>query len=233
MIGDGPGRLAVLASGSGTNLQALLDRFHAPGVDEPPARIVLVVGSRTGIGALRRAERAGVETRVLGEDDPRGDRLHGLLREASAEGVVLAGYLRLVPAPVVRAYRGRMLNVHPALLPSFGGEGMYGEAVHRAVLESGVRVTGVTVHFVDEEYDQGPVAAQWPVPVREGDDVESLAARVLAEEHRLLPEVVAALARGDVALDRDGRVRWERPLFDGDAFVLGGRGSADRGRGSG
>ena len=226
MTGGGPRRLAVLASGSGTNLQALLDRFHGPGVEDPPARLVLVVGSRAGIGALERAERRGVEARVLGADDPQGERLLGLLREAAVEGVVLAGYLRLVPAPVVRAYRGRMLNVHPALLPSFGGAGMYGEAVHRAVLESGVRVTGVTVHFVDEEYDQGPVAAQWPVPVRSDDDVESLAARVLAVEHRLLPEVVAALARGEVALDRDGRVRWERPLFDGDAFVLGGGGSA-------
>ena len=233
MSGTGPGRLAVLASGSGTNLQALLDRFHGPDVDDPPARVVLVVGSRPEIEVLRRAERAGVETRVLAEEDPEGERLAGLLREASVEGVVLAGYLRLIPAPVVRAYRGRMLNVHPALLPSFGGKGMYGEAVHRAVLESGVRVTGVTVHFVDEEYDQGRVAAQWPVPVREGDDVASLAARVLAVEHRLLPEVVAALARDEVVLGPDGRVRWRRPLFDGDAFVLAGGGPTDGGAGSG
>lgn len=217
-----PKRVAVLASGSGTNLQALLDRFHGGGGDpaEPPARVVLVVGSREGIGALDRAEAAGVDARVLADPDPGGEALADLLRGASAELVVLAGYLRLVPAEVVQAYRGRMVNVHPALLPAFGGEGMYGLAVHRAVLERGARVTGVTVHFVDEQYDQGPIVAQWPVPVREEDDPESLAARVLRTEHRLLPEVVAALARGEVRLDDEGRARWRRPRFDGEAFRL-------------
>lgn len=223
-------RVAVLASGSGTNLQALLDRFHGDGAErEPPARVVLVVGSREGIGALERAEAAGVPARVLDEPDPDGETLAGFLSAASIDLVVLAGYLRLVPAPVVRAYRGRMLNVHPALLPSFGGEGMYGAAVHRAVLERGARVTGATVHFVDEAYDRGPIAAQWPVPVLEDDDPERLAARVLETEHRLLPEVVAALARGDVGLDEDGRVRWRRPWFGGDAFRVGSIGAREGG----
>jgi folate-dependent phosphoribosylglycinamide formyltransferase PurN len=136
--------------------------------------------------------------------------------------VVLAGWLRLVPEPVVRAYRGRMVNIHPALLPSFGGEGMYGRRVHEAVLRSGARVTGPTVHFVDEAYDEGAIIAQWPVPVREGDDPERLADRVLEREHRILPEVVAALARGEVRLDEEGRARWERPWFPGGRFVLEG-----------
>lgn len=216
-----PARVAVLASGSGTNLRALLERFppSPPGAGTV-ARVGLVIGSRPEIGALRRAERAGVEHRVLEEADPDGEALGQLLRGADIDLVVLAGYLRLVPAPVVRAYRGRMLNVHPALLPAFGGRGMYGEAVHRAVLERGVRVTGVTVHFVDEEYDQGPVVAQWPVPVLEDDDAERLAARVLRVEHRLLPAVVEAVARGEVRLGEDGRVRWSRPLFEGDGFGI-------------
>lgn len=220
--GGGEVRVAVLASGSGTNLQALLDRFHGEERERggPHVRMALVVGSRPGIGALRRAERAGVPTTVVEGPDPEGTRLADRLQSASAELVVLAGYLRLVPTPVVRAYRGRMVNIHPALLPAFGGEGMYGAAVHRAVLERGVRVTGATVHFVDEAYDEGPIIAQWPVPVLEGDDPEQLAARVLQVEHRLLPEVVAALAAGAVRLEEEGGVRWERPWFEEGAFVL-------------
>lgn len=214
-------RVAVLASGSGTNLQALLDRFHSDASGEP-VRVALVVASRPGIGALERAERAGVPTTVLESTDPEGERLREELRSVSAELVVLAGYLRLVPAPVVRAFRGRMVNIHPALLPAFGGEGMYGVGVHRAVLERGARVTGATVHFVDEAYDEGPIIAQWPVPVLEDDDPQRLAARVLQVEHRLLPEVVAALAAGDVRLDDEGRVRWERPWFGAEHFELSG-----------
>ena len=152
--GPGPGgsaRVAVLASGSGTNLQALLNRFED---GAGTARVVLVVGSSPGVGALERARAAGVETAVVDEPDDEGRRLMDRLEAAGADLVVLAGWLRLVPAPVVRAYRGRMVNIHPALLPSFGGEGMYGRRVHEAVLESGARVTGPTVHFVDEAYDE-------------------------------------------------------------------------------
>jgi phosphoribosylglycinamide formyltransferase 1 len=100
---------------------------------------------------------------------------------------VLAGYLRLVPAAIVRRWEGRMLNVHPALLPAFGGKGMYGRRIHEAVLAARSTVTGVTVHLVDEHFDEGPIVAQWPVPVHPGDTPESLAARVLAAEHRLYP----------------------------------------------
>jgi folate-dependent phosphoribosylglycinamide formyltransferase PurN len=129
------------------------------------------------------------------------------LREHAIDLIVLAGYVRLVPTEVVRSYHGRIVNVHPALLPAFGGQGMYGMHVHRAVLASGARVSGATVHFVDEHYDQGPIIAQWPVPVF-GDDTEhSLAARVLHVEHLLFPRAVEALAAGRVQLDADGRVR--------------------------
>lgn len=217
---DAPGdptRVTVMASGSGTNFQALLDRFNLG--EDGSARIVRLVASRPDAGALERARAADVGTAVVEEDGPDGRALAAELEAAGSDLVVLAGWLRLVPGPVVRAYRGRMINIHPALLPAFGGEGMYGGRVHRAVLESGVRVTGVTVHFVDEDYDTGRIIAQWPVPVRDGDDPERLASRVLRVEHRLLPATVAALARGEVRRDADGRVRWSRPWFEGDRFV--------------
>lgn len=190
-------RVAVLASGGGTNLQALIDRFNAD--PAAPARVELVVGSRPGIGALQRAERAGIEAvaleaRALGPE-PFGQALAEALQTHRIGLIVLAGWLQLVPAEVVRGYHGRMINIHPALLPAFGGHGMYGMRVHRAVIESGVRVSGATVHFVDERYDEGAIIAQWPVPVLPGDTPESLAARVLAVEHRILPLAVEALAR--------------------------------------
>ena len=185
-------RVAVLASGHGSNLQSLLDAFREP---SSPATIALVVSNRAAAGALERAAARGVATATIAEDGADAERLLALLSREAIELVVLAGYLKRVPAAVVRAYRGRMLNVHPALLPAFGGAGMYGRKVHEAVLASGARISGVTVHLVDEEYDHGPIVAQWPVPVRPGDTAERLAARVLAVEHRLLPAVVAAFAR--------------------------------------
>lgn len=191
-------RVAVLASGGGTNLQSLLDRFNA--AESPVARVALVVGSRPGIGALERAERTGVPAAVLAVKALGPEAYTGaLLRELERHRidlVVLAGFLQLVPLAVVERYEGRMINIHPALLPAFGGAGMYGIRVHRAVLESGARVSGVTVHRVGAEYDTGAILAQWPVPVLPGDTPEALAARVLATEHRLLPLVVEALAAG-------------------------------------
>lgn len=215
-----PARVVVLVSGSGTNLQSLLDRYNLG--DDDDARVVRVIGSSPGIGALDRARAARVEAAVLEGHDEDGGRLQEHLEAADADLVVLAGYLRLVPAPVVRAWRGRMVNVHPALLPSFGGQGMYGRRVHEAVIEAGARVSGPTVHFVDEEYDRGPIIAQWPVPVLEDDGPDELAARVLRHEHRLLPRVVSGLARGEIRLDDEGRARWERPLFPGDRFEVAG-----------
>ena len=148
--------------------------------------------------------------------DPRdGDALLALLSAHDVDLVVLAGYLKLVPRAVVARFRGRMLNVHPALLPSFGGEGMYGQRVHQAVLDAGARVSGVTVHFVDDHYDRGPIIAQWPVPVYATDFAETLAHRVLRVEHLLLPRVVQAVADGRVRLAPDGSV--VGPFRDGPA----------------
>jgi folate-dependent phosphoribosylglycinamide formyltransferase PurN len=124
-----------------------------------------------------------------------GPAIVELLRSHGIELVVLAGYLKLVPEDVVNEFAGRMLNIHPALLPSFGGSGMYGMRVHRAVLQAGSTVSGPTVHIVTAEYDKGPIVAQWPVPVAPDDTPESLQQRVLAVEHQLLPAVVMAAAR--------------------------------------
>lgn len=196
-----PKRVAVLASGGGTNLQALIDHFNpAPA---PAARVELVIGSRGGIGALERAARAGVAALTL---DARATgpgalaaRMLDELERHRIDIVVLAGWLQLVPLAAVERFHGRMLNIHPALLPGFGGKGMYGMRVHRAVIESGVRVSGATVHHVSDRYDEGRIVAQWPVPVLPGDTPEALAARVLAVEHRILPLAVEALAAGSHA----------------------------------
>jgi formyltetrahydrofolate-dependent phosphoribosylglycinamide formyltransferase len=183
-----PVRVAVLASGGGTNLQALLDAC-GPGT---PARIVRVVSNRADAGALERARRAGIPAVVLRDPADAGELLAAL---GDADLVVLAGYLKLVPAAVVARFPRRLVNIHPALLPAFGGPGMYGRRVHAAVLASGAAESGATVHFVDEQYDRGPIIAQRTVPVLAGDTPETLATRVLAAEHELLPQVVLDLAR--------------------------------------
>ena len=193
-------RVAVLASGGGTNLQALLDTCQG----SAPARVVVVISNKATAGALERARKAGVATEVL--DDPGdGDGIVSLLRSYEVDLVVLAGYLKLVPEVVVQAFENRMLNIHPALLPSFGGSGMYGHHVHEAVLASGATVSGPTVHIVTAEYDRGPIVAQWPVPVAADDTPDTLAERVLEVEHQLLPAVVLAAARAGHVVRLVGR----------------------------
>ena len=195
-------RIAVLASGSGSNLQALLDHFATLG-ERRSGDVVLVASNRSDAGALHRAQVAGIATRVMARD---GADMDVLLAEHAIDLIVLAGYLSFVPVRVTRRYAGRIVNVHPALLPAFGGPGMYGARVHRAVLAAHAAVSGPTVHFVDEVYDHGAVIAQWRVPVRPGDDERTLGARVLRAEHLLYPRVVQAVAAGMVRLSPDGRV---------------------------
>lgn len=183
------------------------------------------MGSRPGIGALERAERVGVpavmlSVRELGPEAYTEVLLAELERHRIGV-VVLAGFLQLVPLAVVERFHRRMVNVHPALLPAFGGAGMYGMRVHRAVVESGVRVSGATVHYVDEAYDSGAIIAQWPVPVLPGDTPEALAARVLAVEHRLLPGAVEALVRGGGAASPADPVAFDlvpRPTPDDESI---------------
>lgn len=240
------GRVAVFASGGGSNLQALIDHFR----DRPGGEVVLVISDRQGAGALERAREAGIAVHVIPvQARPiaavTADTIDAL-ESARIDVVALAGYLRLLPPDVVRRFAYRILNIHPALLPAFGGKGMYGSNVHRAVLESGCRVSGATVHFVDEAYDQGRILAQWPVPVLDADAPEDLAERVLRVEHVLYPTAVEWLARvlaaaggepageasddvvaaGDVA----AAVRRRMPRTGAEAahFSLSGGGGPDR-----
>lgn len=194
--------IAVLASGSGTNLQALID---APDLG---ADVCLVVSDRPDATALARAEKAGIERRIVpwAEFDSRADFTNAILGEietAKAEAVVLAGFMRVLSAELIDAYRDRVLNIHPSLLPAFPGA----HAVQHA-LDHGVKLTGVTVHFVDEEVDHGPIIAQRAVPVFLDDDLASLHARIQVEEHDLYPRVVGAFARGQIRVE-GRKVRWE------------------------
>ena len=203
-------RIGVLASGGGSNLQAILDYLAALGAARC-GDVVLVASNRPDAGALDRAARADVERAVIGSPHTTaGPDLATVLKQHDVEIVALAGYMRHVPDEVTRAYRGRMLNVHPALLPEFGGPGMYGERVHRAVVQAGAVLSGPSVHFVDEVYDHGAVIAQWPVPVLPVDDARTLASRVLRAEHLLYPRVVNAVAAGEVRLSDDGRALSDR-----------------------
>jgi formyltetrahydrofolate-dependent phosphoribosylglycinamide formyltransferase len=183
-------RVAVCVSGGGSNLQALLDRLQGAA----PARVVLVLSNRTDAGGLERARRAGIPAEVLSDPADASEWITRLGRR-DVDLVVLAGYLKLVPPGVVQKYAGRIVNVHPALLPAFGGAGMYGKRVHEAVIASGAAESGPTVHLVDEVYDRGEILARRRVPVLPDDTPEQLAERVLAAEHALLPEVVLAAAR--------------------------------------
>ncbi|HUQ81923.1 MAG TPA: phosphoribosylglycinamide formyltransferase [Gemmatimonadaceae bacterium] len=211
--------VAVLASGGGSNLQAILDYFDALG-DQRAAAVALVASDRVSAGALDRARRHDVPALAL-DATQRGEGLAAILESRGIDLIALAGYLRFVPTAVTRQWRGRIVNVHPSLLPAFGGEGMYGIRVHQSVIASGVRVSGATVHFVNEEYDRGPIISQWPVPVLPGDSPETLAHRVLGVEHRLFPAALDALARRRITLGDDGRVAgWTVPAMGLTTFTL-------------
>ena len=185
-------KIAVLASGGGTNLQAMLD-FNEERGHLAAGRIVLVASNRAQAGALDRARSASIPAEVFTANDD-GTALLDLLRAHGVELVVLAGYLKRIPPAVIRAFHRKIINVHPGLLPDFGGAGMYGAKVHQAVIASGDRTTGVTAHFVDDEFDHGPPIAVWRIPVLEGETAESLAARVLQVEHIVYPRVVDLVA---------------------------------------
>jgi phosphoribosylglycinamide formyltransferase-1 len=179
-----PTRLGVLLSGGGRTLQNLLERIEAGTLD---AHVGIVIADRPGVFGLERAARAGIRHDV--ERDV--ERTFALLRTHDVELVCLAGYLRLL-SPIPDDFRGRVINIHPALLPKFGGKGFYGDRVHRAVLESGDAESGCTVHVCDDEYDRGRILVQRRVPVLPGDDVHSLADRVFAAECLAYPEAIEA-----------------------------------------
>ena len=187
-----PSRLAVLASGRGSNLQAIIEHFDSI-ARERVATVVLVASNRADSPALLRAATASIDIAAFNPNDD-GSELLALLQKFRIDLVVLAGYLKLIPPKVISEYAGRIINIHPALLPAFGGEGMYGARVHEAVIASGAAETGVTVHLVDDDYDRGPILAQWRVRVDKSDTAESLAARVLNVEHVVYPRVVEMVA---------------------------------------
>jgi formyltetrahydrofolate-dependent phosphoribosylglycinamide formyltransferase len=194
-------RMAVLLSGGGRSLQNFIDLAEAGALE---ADIVKVVGSLTKAYGLERARAAGIDTAVVRKKDHNGveafsDALLAELDPASPDLIVMAGFMCLWRIP--ERYAGRVMNIHPALLPSFGGQGFYGDRVHRAVLEYGCKVTGCTVHFADNEYDHGPIIVQKTVPVLEGDDEHTLAARVFEAEKQAYPEAVNLFAQGRLKLE--------------------------------
>ena len=185
--------IVVFASGSGTNFQALIDAVES---NQVPARIMGLVSNKTGNKALERAHKHGIETVSLAPSSFENyndyvEVLQKQLEDWNTDLIVLAGYMIKVPAEIIGKYRGRILNIHPSLLPKYGGKGFYGINVHQAVIENNEKETGCTVHIVTEEYDKGPILAQEKVPVYNSDDPESLSKRVLKKEHELLPKVVA------------------------------------------
>ena len=192
-----PLRLGVLVSGEGTTLEAIARAVEGAAL---PARVVLVGTDRAGVPAVARAQRHGIPVVVASPvDGPPGawqERLSRALREAGAELVVLAGFLRVLGPAFLRDWEGRAINLHPSLLPKFGGPGMYGRRVHHAVLASGDRVTGATVHLVTAALDRGPVLVRAELEVRPGESAEELATRQRPLEHALLIEAIGRFARG-------------------------------------
>ncbi len=186
-------KIAVLASGRGSNLQVIMDAIDAGYIETGEIRVV--ISDNRDAFALERARRNGIEHLWIDPSvyDTRREYDHavaGELEKRQTDLVVLAGFMRILSPDFVRRFYGRIINIHPSLIPSFCGEGYYGGRVHRAVLDYGVRVSGATVHFVDEGTDTGPIILQQVVEVKQDDTVESLAERVLEVEHRLLPEAV-------------------------------------------
>lgn len=201
-------RAAVLVSGGGTNLQAIIDAKRTGKI--PSAELALVVASNASAYALTRAENAGIAHAVLRKEKGEapadyGERLLTLLRENAIDVVVLAGFLTILPENVIRAYDHRILNIHPSLIPSFCGDGFYGLHVHEAALKRGVKVTGATVHFVNEITDGGDIIAQKAVEVLPGDTPETLQRRVMEQaEWILLPQALEQVA-GEIAKKREER----------------------------
>ncbi len=200
--------IAVFASGRGSNFHAILNAIHEGRL---PARVTLLVSNNSNAGALELARSQNipavhVSQKQFASEEAYTERLLALLDEHAVDLIALAGYMKRIPTAVVVRFRNRILNIHPALLPDFGGAGMYGMHVHEAVLASGAKKSGATVHIVDEEYDRGPIVLQKSVNVSPVDTPETLAAKVLKIEHEIYPQALAAFANGRVHIE--GRRAW-------------------------
>jgi phosphoribosylglycinamide formyltransferase 1 len=200
--------IAVFASGRGSNFGAVLEKIRSGEI--PDTNIAVVISNSSTAGALEIARSHSIPAlhysrTAFGSDEEFTDGLRSLLSEYGVNMIILAGYMKLLPQDIVKRYHHRILNVHPALLPAFGGKGMFGRHVHEAVIAYGTKVSGATVHIVDEEYDHGPVVLQECVAVDDNDSPDSLAEKVLKIEHRLLPEAVKLFAEGRITV-HDRRV---------------------------
>ena len=189
--------IVVFASGSGTNFQAIIDACESGQIE---AQISGLLASKKGIQAIDRAQKSDIPTTVLNRkqfetEETFTEKLLEQLSRWEADLIVLAGYLKKIPTPVIEKYRNRIINIHPSLLPKYGGKGFYGKRVHGAVIDNKEKYSGCTVHIVTEEYDKGPILAQKKVPVYDNDDPETLANRILKEEHQLLPAVIQKLIK--------------------------------------
>jgi len=196
-------RCAVFASGGGSNFGALLDRKLAGDLH---VDFVLFIGNNSGAPVFERARKHAIpalhlSTSHFATEGAYTERLTALLREHRVEFIILAGYMKKLPLQVVKEYHHRIVNIHPGLLPAFGGKGMYGSHVHEAVIACGAKVTGVTVHFVDEEYDHGPIILQRTVEVLDTDDPHTLAERVLKVEHASYWQAIEAIAQGRITVE--------------------------------
>lgn len=197
-------KIAVFASGGGTDFQSIIDANKKENFCE----IALLIASKEGIGAIERAEKAGIKTAVFAKKDYadlRGlySKLHELLKFEKVDYIVLAGWLKIIPEEFIKMYENRIINIHPSLIPSFCGAGFYGLKVHQAVIDYGAKISGCTVHFVDEVPDGGAIIAQKAVEVSDGDTAESLQEKILNEEHKLLPYCVKKLCLG--LIEKQGR----------------------------
>ena len=198
-----PVKISVLVSGSGTNLEALFQSIQQQKIN---ARVVQVISNRPEAYGLVRARNRGIPARHLsfagdaGEDVVAENLLHWL-QEAETQLVVLAGFLKKIPTRVIEAYPNKMMNIHPSLIPAFAGPGWYGMKIHEAVWRRGVKITGATVHLVNEEMDGGPIVLQEAVPLDDDDQPKDIQQKVLEVEHRLLPEAVALFAEGKLQVE--------------------------------
>lgn len=185
-------KLVIFASGSGTNMQAVIDEIEGESIH---AEIAGLITNKPNIQAVERAKKHHIPVCVITEEDAENyvSKLEKQLSEWKPNLIVLAGFLKMIPDSIIRKYENKIINIHPALLPKYGGKGFYGLKVHKAVLESGDKETGCTVHYVNEEYDKGPIISQVKVPVHSSDTPEVLAKRVLKAEHQLLPSVIKKL----------------------------------------
>lgn len=195
--------IAVFGSGRGTNAESILENIDRGSIR---ARVSIVISNKSDAGIFTIADARGIPRQYInpsdyGTEEEYTDTLISVLDEYDIGLIILAGYLKKIPSTIISRYRNRIMNIHPALLPAFGGAGMYGIRVHQSVIEYGVKITGVTVHFVDEEYDRGPIIVQEAVEVFDNDTPQTLAQRVLSVEHQLYSKAIALFAEHRLHVD--------------------------------